>query len=108
MQIDSLHRRVRFAKPQPKHKRIVIHAADLTISQALHRHGPLPSHYLYEFARHITQNRNAFQHRLTKLYNGTSESASFLTRPPQQFASFDARFQPVRKWWTARSLKEAI
>lgn len=89
---DTIKRRIRFAPPQPIDKRIEIRDSDLAVFEAIHRHGPLPSHYLYAFAGKA--NFNTFQHRLTKLYNGTQHGA-YLARPPQQFASFHARYQPV-------------
>ena len=60
--------------------------------EAIHRHGALPVNYLYEFTD--KKNYNTHQHRLTKLFNGTAQG-NYLTRPPQQFASFHARYQPV-------------
>lgn len=90
--VDALRRRSRFAAPQPTGKRIEITDSDFAIFEALHRHGPLPTHYLFRFSRR--RSFNTFQHRLTKLYNGTS-AASYLVRPPQQFASFHARYQHI-------------
>ena len=90
--VDALRRRSRFAPPQPLRGRIEISDSDIAVFEALHRHGPLPTHYLFRFSgRHSF---NTFQHRLTKLYNGTA-ATSYLIRPPQQFASFHARYQHV-------------
>ena len=91
-QTDALSRRIRFAPPQPTDKRIELKDSDLAIFEAIHRHGPLPSHYLYAFTDR--KNFNTHQHRLTKLYNGAADGA-YLVRPSQQFASFYARYQPV-------------
>lgn len=88
--IDALRRRSRFAPPQPLRGRIEISDSDLAVFEALHRHGPLPTHYLFRFSGR--QSFNTFQHRLTKLYNGAG-TASYLFRPSQQFASFHARYQ---------------
>lgn len=88
--IDALRRRSRFAPPQPLRGRIEIGDSDLAVFEALHRHGPLPTHYLFRFSGR--KSFNTFQHRLTKLYNGAG-AASYLVRPPQQFASFHARYQ---------------
>ena len=63
METDALNRRLRFAKPQPVGERITVHDADMIVFEALHRHGPLPTHYLHEFAKHLSKNRNAFQCR---------------------------------------------
>ena len=93
MEKDVLQRRLRYAKPQARGQGLAVHAADMAVFEALHRHGPLPSHYLHEFARHLSRNRNAFQHRLTKLYNGSGPCGPLLARPAQQFASFNARYQ---------------
>ncbi|MBK7469684.1 MAG: hypothetical protein IPI73_02620 [Betaproteobacteria bacterium] len=73
-------------------KRIEISDSDLALFEAIHRHGPLPTNYLHAFG--TNNNFNSHQHRLTKLYNGT-EGGAYLVRPPQQFASFYARYQPV-------------
>jgi hypothetical protein len=62
--------------------------------EAIDRHGPLPSNYLYEFTRRIRRDRTHLQNRLTEFYNGDAGGA-FLTRPPQQFASYRARYQHV-------------
>jgi len=95
MQTDSLHRRLRFARPQPLEKGIVLSARDIVIFETLHRHGPLPTNYLFEVTKHVGKDYNGLQHRLTALYNGTEQGGAFLTRPPQQFASFEARYQPL-------------
>jgi hypothetical protein len=95
MKTDALKRRLRYEKPQPLEKSIALGPRDYAVFQAIHRHGPLPTHYLFEFTRHLNGNFTAFQHRLTKLYNGTQTAAPLLVRPPQQFASFKARYQPL-------------
>ncbi|OYV40956.1 MAG: hypothetical protein B7Z80_03205 [Rhodospirillales bacterium 20-64-7] len=92
LQTDTLTRRIRFAPPQPIDQRIDITDSDLALFEAIHRHGPLPSHYLFAFTG--KSHFNSHQHRLTKLYNGTAHGA-YLVRPSQQFASFHARYQPV-------------
>lgn len=89
---DTLLRRLRYAPPQPIGKRIELHKNDFTLFEAIHRHGHLPSHYLHAFSEN--KSHNALQHRLTKLYNGTTDGA-YLIRPPQQFDSFHARYQPI-------------
>ncbi len=90
--VDALRRRSRFAPPQPLRGRIEISDSDIAVFEALHRHGPLPTHYLFRFSGR--QSFNTFQHRLTKLYNGAG-ATSYLIRPPQQFASFYARYQHI-------------
>lgn len=81
--------------PQPRGKRIDLSERDFAIFEALHRHGPLPTHYLYEFTRHFGRHLTSFQHRLTKLANGTENGTAYLPRPRQQFASYNARCQPI-------------
>jgi hypothetical protein len=95
MKADSLHRRLRFARPQPIDHSIVLSPRDIAIFETLHRHGPLPTNYLFEATKHLCRDYNSLQHRLTKLYNGTRDGTRYLTRPPQQFASFEARYQPL-------------
>lgn len=92
---DTLNRRSRFAPPQPVGKRIELRERDLQVFEAIHRHGPLPTHYLYEFVRSSSKDYTAFQQRLTKLYNGAATSAPYLAKPEQQHASFDARYQQL-------------
>lgn len=93
MRTDTLNRRSRFAPPQPRGERIVLAEGDLRLFEALHYHGPLPSHYLYEFGTRKDKSRHL--KRLTKLYNGAGGTPPFLIRPPQQFASCQARYQPM-------------
>jgi hypothetical protein len=95
MDTDNLKRRLRSSKPQPSDDRIALSERDFRIFEALHRHGPLPTHYLFELTKDLGKNFAAHQHRLTKLYNGTKDGTTFLTRPAQQFASYEARYQPL-------------
>lgn len=95
MKTDTLARRLRFTKPQPVKQAIELRPRDLAIFGAIHRHGPLPTNYLYEFSKDHAKNYKRHQRRLTELYNGTEDGSTYLTRPPQQFASFEARYQPV-------------
>ena len=92
---DTLNRRIRFARPQAAGKRIELKERDLLLFEAIHRHGPLPTHYLYEFIRANSRDYTAFQQRLTKLYNGAATSAPYLAKPDQQHASFHARYQQL-------------
>lgn len=85
-------RRLRHAPPAPRIRRIVLTDADYVLFDALERHGPLPSSYLYEFTRHLRRDRTHLQNRLTEFYNGDGEG-SYLTRPAQQFAAYEARYQ---------------
>ncbi|MDB5441517.1 MAG: hypothetical protein JWM33_3944, partial [Caulobacteraceae bacterium] len=92
MKTDALNRRLRFAPPHPAVKRVVLTEADYLIFEAINRHGPLPTHYLYEFTKHLRRNLPNLKWRLTQFYNG-DRSGRFLTRPQQQFAGFEARYQ---------------
>ena len=93
MTTDALARRLRFAPPQPLARRLVLTEADLLAFAAIDRHGPLPTHYLYSFTRHLRRDYSQLQNRLTALYNGTRVQPPWLVRPPQQFAGFQARYQ---------------
>jgi hypothetical protein len=84
---------LRFAPPQPLESRIALHEVDKLILRAINTHGYLPSNYLFEFVKGQHKNKNAFQYRLTKLYNGSRKDLPLLSRPPQQYQSFSARYQ---------------
>lgn len=93
---DALARRLRFSRPSPKVHRLVLTEADYLIFEAIDRHGPLPTGYLYEFTKHLRQDFSHLQNRLTEFYNGDvsgGKTGGWLTRPPQQFANFEARYQ---------------
>ncbi|MDF7774271.1 replication-relaxation family protein [Sphingomonas sp. AOB5] len=92
MSTDALSRRLRHAAPQPSDVRLLLTDADLRIFEAIDRHGPLPTHYLYELTRHLRSNLANLKYRLTHFYNGDA-NGPYLIRPPRQFAAFDARYQ---------------
>lgn len=94
MATQSPGRRIRSARPCPRVQRLVLTEPDYRIFEAIDRHGPLPSHYLYEFTKHLRRDRSHLQNRLTEFYNGDGQGA-YLTRPPQQFASYQGRYQHV-------------
>ena len=75
-------------------KRAVLTAADYALFEAIGRHGPLPSNYLYAFTRHLRKSEVQLKNRLTEFYNGDA-FGPYLTRPPQQFAGVEARYQHV-------------
>jgi hypothetical protein len=89
---EAVGRRLRHADPEPRARRLVLSEADHLLFEAIDRHGPLPSSYLYEFTRHLRRDRTHLQNRLTEFYNGDGHG-SYLTRPQQQFASYEARYQ---------------
>lgn len=79
--VDSLNRRIRFDKEvNPRGKRIVIDDDDIRMWTAIHSHGPLPTHYLYEFTS--KKDFNTHQKRLTKQRHGTEEDGPYLIRCP--------------------------
>ena len=94
MNTDALRRRSRVGQPLPVAKRLVLTEPDYLILEAIDRHGPLPSSYLFALTKHLRRDRTHLQNRLTEFYNGDA-SGSFLSRPPQQFASYRARYQHV-------------
>lgn len=94
MASQSLDRRSRSARPCPRVRRLVLTEPDYRLFETIDRHGPLPSHYLYEFTKHLRRDRSHLLNRLTEFYNGDGQGA-YLTRPPQQFASYQGRYQHV-------------
>ena len=92
MQTDICGRRARYERC-PKDTGLVLKERDLAIFEVLHRHGPLPSNYLFEYTRAFGSELH-LKHRLTKLYHGLMDGTYFLERPPQQYQSFLARAQP--------------
>ena len=97
MKQDALNRRSRFAGRQPTGKRVILRERDYQCFAALERHGPLPSTYLYAITKHVARNFKGFQQRLTDLYNedNTTHQGFYLERPEQQYASINARYQPM-------------
>ncbi len=57
--------------------------------EAVHQ---LPTHYLYAATKHLRRDPTHLQNRLTEFYHG-DRNGPWLTRPPQQFATFEARYQ---------------
>lgn len=94
---DALARRLRWAPPLSTDARIVPQEADYRILEALDCHGPLPAPYLFEFVKPLRSNYTGHQKRLCQLYNeaNTPHGGAYLSRPPQQGASFHARYQPL-------------
>lgn len=96
MKTDSLKRRLRTAAPQPKDRHIALSDNDIQIFESIHRHGPLPSHYIHALS--AKKNYTAHQHRLTKLFNGARrglKTENYLTKPDQQFMGYASRYQPL-------------
>jgi hypothetical protein len=97
LKTDALNRRSRFAGRQPSGKRIVLGERDFRYFEVLERHGPLPSTYLHAFTKHLARNYKFHQQRLTELFNedNTPHQGFYLDRPEQQYASINARYQPM-------------
>lgn len=92
---DILNRRLRTAKPQPRASVFKFSDRDYALFHELYEHGPLPSNYLFELTKPYGINRRNFLKRLTEFYNGTTKGEQFLVRPPQQWASYYANYQPL-------------
>lgn len=62
---------------------------DLVWFQMLNRHGPLPSHFLIEFTRHLRRNDTRSLERLRDLYHesNTPHGGPYLDRPPGQWTA---------------------
>lgn len=93
---DTLGRRNRMTA-QSTGKRIRLTERDLLWMQKIHEHGPLPSSYLIRYSQHLSTNKSRAQNRLTDLFNeaDTPHQAPYLTRPPQQFQTIDARYNEL-------------
>ena len=65
MPVDTRSRRLRSAPPPPEGRGIVLSDRDYLMFEAINRHGPLPSTYLYELTRHLPNTRHcqSFHHR---------------------------------------------
>ncbi len=63
--------------------------------EAIQRHGPLPSHYLHEFTKHIAKDFFGQRKRLKNLWNENNnrDKGYYLERPIQQFQTYFARSQ---------------
>ena len=95
-QLDSLNRRRR-DRPSSTGKRVTPQTRDLLWFQKLHEHGPLSSSFLHAFSKHLAVNEKRSRDRLTDLFNEdhTPHRGTYLTRPWQQFQTFDARYQDL-------------
>lgn len=92
MKTDALDRRLRFAKPNPVVARLQLTERDFLLFEAINRHGPLPTNYLFELTKHQACSFKHLQYRLTELYNG-DRVGPYLLRPEQQHAGYEARYQ---------------
>jgi hypothetical protein len=91
MPTDTLSRRIRFDSPSQRVTRLNLTEADYLLFEAIARHGPLPTPYLYAFTKHARKDYSHLQNRLTEFYNGDAQGA-YLSRPQQQFSGFHAHY----------------
>ncbi len=94
MKTDTLNRRSRFSGPDLTAERLSPTEADFLVGAAIDRHGYLPTHYLYEFSKHIRKEYTYVQKRLTDLFHGDTHGP-LLTRPQPQFNAYEARYQHI-------------
>ena len=80
---------------RPTGKHITLQPRDILTLEVIQRHGPLPSHYLYEFTKHIAKDLFGHRKRLKDLWNEnhTPHKGFYLERPIQQFQTYFARSQ---------------
>lgn len=95
---DKLGRRLRYSGRQSTGAFVKCTPADIEgVFKPLQRHGILPSNYLFEFRKALTNtvNRNEFQRRLKNFYNeeNTAHGGPYLDRPTAQAASPYADWQ---------------
>ena len=93
---DTIGRRKRESRTSTN-KRVTPQERDLLWFQKIHRHGPLSSTYLHAFSKHIRRNEKRSRDRLTDLFNEeqTPHNGPYLSRPFQQFNTYDARYQDL-------------
>lgn len=93
---DALGRRLR-DRPHSTGKRVTPQRRDLLWFQRLHEHGPLSSRFLHAFSKSLCRSEKRARDRLTDLFNEreTAHAGPYLTRPWQQFETFDARYQEL-------------
>jgi hypothetical protein len=95
-QRDRIGRRNRL-KPISTGKRATPQERDLLWFAKLAEHGPLPSSFLLEYAKHTHKSEKRARERLTDLFNedNTPHGGPYLTRPPQQFRTIDSRYNQI-------------
>jgi len=84
-------------RSQSTGKRVSLTERDLLWLQKIHEHGPLASSFLLAFAKDKGASEKRAKERLTDLFNesNTPHGGAYLTRPPQQFATIDARYNQL-------------
>lgn len=93
---DALGRRKRNQRAS-NGKRVTPQPRDLLWFEKIHQHGPLSSSFLHAFSRHLCKSEKRALDRLTDLYNEdhTPHGGPYLTRPFQQFDTYDARYKAL-------------
>ena len=93
---DTIGRRKRESRTSTG-KRVTPQERDLLWFHKIHRHGPLSSTYLHAFSKLIRRNEKRSRDRLTDLFNEdqTPHNGPYLSRPFQQFNTYDARYQDL-------------
>lgn len=81
--------------PTSSGARVRLTERDLAWFAAIHRHGALPASYLHAFTAHMHRDRSCTKRRLTNLFHepDTAHGGPYLSRPPQQTRTIDARYQ---------------
>ncbi len=81
--------------PTSSGARVRLTERDLAWFAAIHRHGALPASYLHAFTAHMHRDRSCTKRRLTNLFHesDTTHGGPYLSRPPQQTRTIDARYQ---------------
>lgn len=95
-EFDALQRRDRY-HPAPTGKRVTLKSRDRAWLRFIARHGPLPSNFLHAATADIHANAKATRMRLTDLASETNtpHDGAYLTRPPAQRHSENARNRPL-------------
>lgn len=93
---DVLHRRDR-RRPVSTGKCVSLQERDLLWLKKIHEHGPLSTSFLHAFSRHMCRSEKRAKDRLTDLFNEdrTPHGGAYLSRPWQQFETFDSRYQQL-------------
>ena len=84
--IDKTKRRKRGIR-QSTGARLRIQPRDVAMFSALNNHGPLPTHYLYEFAKPFSPSVAGMKMRLTDLFHeeNTEHGGAYLWRPGEDY-----------------------
>lgn len=93
---DARGRRNRL-RPQSTGKRVTLQERDCLWLQKIHEHGPLALSFLLAFSKGLGASEKRAKERLTDLFNesDTEHGGPYLTRPPQQFATIDSRYNQL-------------